>query len=746
MSKWVVPMATMLALAAPESSGKETKTMPVVHQTLRPAARARIGQRGLYVTSLVRLPNGDLLACPHRGSTDLQRVSIWRSSDEGRTWTPVKTRGDALFGAGALLKCLKDGTVLLHTGALYRSTDDGVTWQHVECEETGVTRGIIEQPDGGLLIFGAEVSWYLGCEPPPHSLQGTSSAWYRETSAGSRAIRRAWRLASRYGGKTWPDRAEIINETKGATGGGGPGWDDPQPFFKEACVVPLSDTRLLAATRFTKAGERAVLMESADNGVHWTQPRAFLAPGEIHAHLLVLSDGRLLCTYARHGLPRGIFAVLSDDRGETWATDHPVHLAISRADFFGWPTSIQMPDGTILTSYTIKGYEETTQVNDSVTEVVRWQLPGAESVGIGPASKPVFAEKHDYSKYPAAITGFTGRGLQQVAYCEENSAHRTHVPGYKGALSRFPSGELLACPIQGANSAIYRSTDEGVSWQKVEMKGDQTPGKEQAMLCLQDGKTVLLQTETQGRPLFRSADGGVTWKRVDYGQDTGTTRNFVQQSDGSVLMFGSTGCHQCGGKEPRTTAWRLRSRDGGLTWPERDEVTTWDSPSRFFCEVFILPLSDTHFLAAVRVSGSFAREMAKAPPIGIGAGAGSETDEGMVSIESFDAGLTWSAPRWMNLGYSATHAHFLKLADGRILCVYRRHFLPFGLGAVLSEDNGKTWDTDHPIVLDVHSTCYTGWPTSVQFEDGTILTTWARDGFHAIRWQAPPPSDGYKRE
>ncbi len=492
-----------------------------------------------------------------------------------------------------------------------------------------------------------------------------------------------------------------------------------------------------------------MLVESEDAGMTWSEPRDFLAPGEIHAHLLSLSDGRLLCSYARHQLPRGIFAVLSDDQGKTWHTDHPIQLAPTLADFFGWPTSVQMPDGTILTSYTIKGYEETTQVNDSVTEVVRWQLPGTEFVQMQPATEPVFGEKHDYAKYPAGITGFTGRSLQEVSYWELRPAQRVHVPGYKGALSRFPDGELLACPIQGytgqgGHSVIYRSTDEGVSWQKVEMQGVEIPDKEQAMLCLQDGKTVLLQTCASGNPLFRSADRGVTWQPIDYGEPTGTTRNFVQQSDGSVLMFGYKGTwgHEVDG--PRTVAWRLRSRDGGSTW-QREEVATWDSPTKFFCEVNLLPFSDTHFLAAFRVKGDFARAMAGAPPIGIGAGAGGETDEGIVLLESKDAGLHWSAPRWMGLGYSVTHPHMLKLADGRILCVYRRHFVPFGLAAVLSEDNGKTWNTNRPILLDVHTTCYTGWPTSVQFADGTVLTTWASDAFHAIRWQLPPPSEGYQR-
>ncbi len=743
MTMWRIVMMAVVSVLAVQAWAQVGPQLPVVYETLVPAMRARIGYRGLYVTSLIRLPSGDLLACPHYGSTDLQRVAIWRSSDEGMTWEQVATRGDELFGAGALLKCLQDGTVLLHTGALYRSTDSGVTWQQIECEETGPIRSIIEQPDGSLLMFGCEGSWYAGFEAPPYTLLGSVPHWYREGSQGSVAIRSAWRLRSTDGGQTWPEREDIISDNVYISGT--TDWPSLQPFFREACVLQLSASHLLAATRRSDPAEHVVLVESEDAGMTWSEPRDFLAPGEIHGHLLALSDGRLLCTYARHQLPRGIFAVLSDDQGKTWDTDHPVQLAHTLADFFGWPTSVQMPDGTILTSYTIKGYEETTQVNDSATEVVRWQLPGTEFVQMEPATEPVFGEKHNYAKYPAGITGFTGRSLQEVSYWELSPAQRVHVPGYKGALSRFPDGELLACPIQGGHSVIYRSTDEGVSWEKVEMQGEEIPGKEQAMLCLQDGKTVLLQTEASGSPLFRSADRGVTWQSIDYGEPTGTTRNFVQQSDGTVLMFGSKGKwgHKVDG--PRTIAWRLRSRDGGLTW-ERDEVATWDSPMLFFCEVNLLPFSDTHFLAASRVSGDLTRALAGAPPIGIGAGAGGETDEGIVLMESEDAGLSWSAPRWMGLGYSVTHPHMLKLADGRILCVYRRHFVPFGLGAVLSEDNGKTWNTDRPILLDVHTTCYTGWPTSVQFADGTVLTTWASNAFHAIRWQLPPPSEGYREE
>ena len=450
----------------------------------------------------------------------------------------------------------------------------------------------------------------------------------------------------------------------------------------------------------------------------------------------------MLCTYALQEVPRGIFAVLSSDLGKTWDTDHPVYLAGSLANFFGWPTSVQMPDSTVLTCYTIKGYEETTQINDSATEAVRWQLPDAVGPAIQPLSAPVFAQPHDYRKYPSAVTGFTGGDLQQVSYWKLAPAERAHISGYKGVLGRFPDGDLLATPFQNDYTVIFRSGDEGRTWEKVEMKGDKIPGKEQSMICLRDNKTVLLQTEAEGTPLFRSTDRGVTWNQIKYGEPTGTTRNFIELSDGSVLMFGSAYTGPPQATSPRSRAWRLRSFDGGLSWPERKEVSTWNSPESFFSEVFILPFSDTHFLAATRVVGDLARRIANAPPIGIGKGAGGETDECMVLMDSHDGGLTWANFRTF-LGYSAVHVHMIKLADGRLLSVFRRRFLPYGVGAVISDDNGKTWNLASPMIVSLRPTGYGGWPTSLQLRDGTILTTqawmtWPDAIFEATRWKVPP--------
>lgn len=724
---------------APVVHGNTPAEAPVILESLKPAARARIGERGLYVASVTRLLNGNLLACAHFGNTEAQRLSIWISKDAGASWQRIHNKGDLLFGNGATLKTLKNGAVLLHTGILYRSDDHGVTWKSVNCLEVGVVRSIVEQVDGTLFLFGSESSWYSGLEPPPVSLLGLQKNWYREGAQGSVAVHTAWRVSSNDGGRTWSQPEAVLNERTSIRNG--TNWSALQPFFREASIVATQPSHLLAAVRRSVPDEHIALLESRDNGLRWTELGRF-PPGAVHPQLLALPGGRLLCTYAQQEVPRGIFAVLSNDLGRTWEVRHPTYLAGSLASFFGWPTSLQLPDETILTSYTIKGYEETTQVSDSVTETVRWQLPGSKSPAIKPLSTQVFAQPHDFRKYPSAVTGFTGGDLQQVSHWTLAEAERKHIPGYKGVMSRFPDGEILVTPFQDNRTVVYRSRDEGKSWQKVEMKGEEIPGKEQSILCLRDNKTVLLQTEAKGTPLFRSTDRGVTWTRIDYGEPTGTTRNFIELSDGSVLMFGSARSGAPGAASPRNRSWRLRSFDGGLTWPERKDVATWDSSESFFSEVFILPFSDTHFLAATRVEGDVARRIANAPPIGIGKGAGGETDEAMVLMDSHDGGLTWSNFRTF-LGYSAVHVHMLKLADGRLLSVFRRRFLPYGVGGVLSEDNGKTWDLAHPIIVGVRPTCYGGWPTSLQLKDGTILTTrawmtWPDAVFEAARWQVPP--------
>ena len=116
---------------------------------------------------------------------------------------------------------------------------------------------------------------------------------------------------------------------------------------------------------------------------------------------------------------------------------------------------------------------------------------------------------------------------------------------------------------------------------------------------------------------------------------------------------------------------------------------------------------------------------------------------------SYDYGLTWSYPTHV---YSETVGniiggppHLLRLKDNRILCSYGYRKQPMGIRAIISEDEGETWQA--PIILrddagyasSLHKEKWLwskfrfnrpnpamdcGYPVSIQLEDDSILTAY----------------------
>jgi hypothetical protein len=87
----------------------------------------------------------------------------------------------------------------------------------------------------------------------------------------------------------------------------------------------------------------------------------------------------------------------------------------------------------------------------------------------------------------------------------------------------------------------------------------------------------------------------------------------------------------------------------------------------------------------------------------------------------------------------------LRLKDGRILLTYglreRGHQ---GIGIRISEDEGKTWQAPTRIV-NLEGSTDSGYPSSVQLEDGSLVTAYYSNGiaehrrYHmgVARWALP---------
>lgn len=204
-----------------------------------------------------------------------------------------------------------------------RSTDGGRTWvqhQSFAAPETGWTEfipfgDVVAGQDGAL-----HASCYAGEFVDPAASSKTKGY-------------RAWHFRSDDDGATWRPTSVI-----GAK-------------HNETSLLFLGGTRWLAAARI----DAVELFRSEDDGATWQGPQRVTGRNEINGHLARLADGRLLLSYGVRVPGRfGVAARLSGDEGMTWGEPLTLVADLASRDC-GYPSSVQRPDGTIVTAYYADG-------------------------------------------------------------------------------------------------------------------------------------------------------------------------------------------------------------------------------------------------------------------------------------------------------------------------------------------------------------------------------------------------------
>jgi hypothetical protein len=335
------------------------------------------------------------------------------------------------------------------------------------------------------------------------------------------------------------------------------------------------------------------------------------------------------------------------------------------------------------------------------------------------------------------------------------------------SLVRLPSGELvasfdLAQAVEALDYATWlaRSSDNGATWtapQRLFLDPVAKRSTHSVRLGLATDGTLIglggryyrdnaeeglvnranLGYTPMDLIMLTSVDGGVSWAGPNtinpplIGPAFEVCHRVVELSDGRWLAPTSTWKGWNGDCPHGMQAVALVSHDRGETWPEyipiidqsRDGVISW--------EVGLAELADGRLVAIV---WSFDERSGKSLP-----------NRFAVAAD----GARFSEPRLA--GLAGETAKLLALADGRLLCLYRRLDRP-GLWAQVVEIDGSNWVNREAAPLwqgppsgmsgarpsgDELSALKFGYPSAVQMPDGSVLVVFwcVEECLHVIRWQ-----------
>ena len=140
-------------------------------------------------------------------------------------------------------------------------------------------------------------------------------------------------------------------------------------MMHEPYAAVLPDGTLMGALRVHLDGLKVYTCFSYDGGKTWTTPKDIGVCGA-PPHILVHSSGKVIVTYGRRVKPFGERAVISYDGGKTFGPEIVISEEAATHDL-GYPSSIELDDGSILTVY-YQMYKNDTYCSILYT---KWRIP-----------------------------------------------------------------------------------------------------------------------------------------------------------------------------------------------------------------------------------------------------------------------------------------------------------------------------------------------------------------------------------
>ena len=357
-------------------------------------------------------------------------------------------------------------------------------------------------------------------------------------------------------------------------------------------------------------------------------------------------------------------------------------------------------------------------------------------------------------------------------YC----AHPHAIAGAGGEIlvvfNWVPRRAVILHPPQDPNfgNVLVRSTDAGRSWTVPTVVPDfGWTGVECAGLTMaRNGRLFLNQWRFRWYPLGLARRLAATEKIAFPAEWVGDLANSLEIDSGRSLAVDPERLAPWA-RGPGGTFVHL-SDDGGETFSRTVEISTDPYSGGYGMRgaveladgALVLPLADVPDYERVFVVQSHDGGETWGGPIAAASEAGCLFEEPaplllpsgrillglrenrrrtIFTVHSDDGGSSWSEPK--PTGIDGYPPHFLRLADGRILCTYGYREPPFAIRAVLSEDNGASWQIGNPLTIrEGLPNKDLGYPCTVRAGSGLLTVYYTQDaagttGIWASAWAAP---------
>jgi PKD repeat protein len=650
--------------------------------------------------SSVVMPDGNIVLMGGYGSSYNEMNDVWRSTDEGATWTVVNT--SAGWAPSYVFNCevMPDGSIVVipsGTNSVWRSKDEGATWTEVNTNAGWSIRwapSCVVMPDGSIVLMGGQDS------------NGIEDDVWRSTDEGA----------------TWTE----VNTSAG--------W----PARDDFSSVAMPDGSIVLMGGWTSFGQTNNVWRSTDDGATWTEVNT--NPGwsaRYGMSVVVMPDGSIVLMggSANNDVwqlkPVGS---ASQNPSHTYSVPGIYPVALQAYNDGGYNSTLKAGYITIsappvagFSANVTSGFPSlTVQFHDTSTGVpTRWNWSFGDGI-FSTLQNPIHTYTHS-GDFTVSLTAANALGTN-------TQVSASYVDVYPPPVADFTSDVTSGtAPLTVQFTDLSSGSPTGWAW----FFGDETynegwnqvstntpiwtPRYNQSSVVMPDGNIVLMGGY-DGSPeddVWLSPDDGATWMEMN--TSAGWSARYGQSSvvmpDGSIiLMAGFDGTNYY------NDVWQ--STDEGATWNEVNNAAPWSG--RYGQSCVVMP------------DGS----------IVLMGGQDSNGLDGDV-WQSWDDGTTWtevytssSAPMWTpRYGQSS-----VVMPDGSIVLIGGfSSYYGFENDVWQSWDDGATWN-------EVNAGAY--WTgrmgqsgrtdqSCVAMPDGSIVLMGGYDGSPEDDvWQSPPGSDG----